>query len=70
MKRIAVSTITKSLPIVLPVLVNHYLLAAFGNTNLFFINHIYLQQRYWPYQPKNRASLQKEKQIRLLGLTL
>ena len=35
MKESAVSTITKSLPIALPVLVNYSLLATFGYINLF-----------------------------------
>ena len=36
MKASAVSTITKSLPIALPVLVNYSLLATLGYINLFF----------------------------------
>jgi hypothetical protein len=36
MKASAVSTITKSLPIALPVLVNYSLLATFGYINLFY----------------------------------
>jgi len=37
MKASAVSTITKSLPIPLSVLVNYSLLADFSNSNLFFL---------------------------------
>lgn len=39
MKASAVSTITKSLPIELPVLVNYSLLATFGYINLFSIKN-------------------------------
>ncbi len=47
MKASAVSTITKSLPIALPVLVNYSLLATLGYINLLVKNNkkIYLENR-------------------------
>lgn len=47
MKASAVSTITKSLPIGFPTLVNYSLLATLGYINLFSINYWILIQGYF-----------------------
>ncbi|QCO45454.1 hypothetical protein [Elizabethkingia sp. 2-6] len=56
MKASAVSTITKSLPIGFPTLVNYSLLATLGYINLFFIKELNLENESKPQLPQNGKS--------------